>query len=70
MVTICDNGGGVEKDIAEKIFEPYFTTKALNQGTGIGLYFSKMIIEGNMHGSLKVYNSEAGACFTITVACV
>lgn len=70
VVTICDNGGGVEKDIAEKIFEPYFTTKALNQGTGIGLYFSKMIIEGNMHGSLKVYNSEAGACFTITVACV
>ena len=67
FVMICDNAGGVDAEIQDRIFEPYFTTKQISQGTGIGLYFSKMIIEGNMKGSLSVENINGGACFTIRV---
>ena len=64
---IEDNGGGVPKAIMEKIFEPYFTTKFESQGTGIGLYMSKMIVEKNLKGILSVRNTEEGACFCIDV---
>lgn len=67
-LTIEDNGGGIPKNIMEKIFEPYFTTKSNDKGTGIGLYMSKTIIENHMNGKLKVENSENGAIFTIQVA--
>ena len=63
-VDVCDNGGGISDDIATKIFEPYFSTKADN-GTGLGLYMSKSIIEDQYKGTLTFYNTEAGACFTI-----
>lgn len=66
-VRICDNAGGVEPSIMDKIFEPYFTTKNQSKGTGIGLYFSKMIIEGNMNGKLYAENTDEGACFIISV---
>mgnify|MGYP005843209839 CR=1 FL=1 len=62
-LSICDNGGGIPEDMLEKIFEPYFTTKHKAQGTGLGLYISKMIIEGKMQGKLMVKNSIKGACF-------
>ena len=49
----------------EKIFEPYYTTKHKAQGTGLGLYISKVIIEDSLGGSLKVKNNFSGACFII-----
>ena len=67
LIHIVDNGGGIHIKNIEKIFEPYFTTKHAKQGTGIGLYMTKMIIENNIQGIINVENSLQGALFTIKV---
>jgi PAS domain S-box-containing protein len=67
VVTITDNGGGIEQDIMERIYEPYFTTKDQGKGTGVGLFMAKTIIEKNMGGRLTARNVEGGAEFRIEV---
>ena len=67
VVSISDNAGGVPEEIRDKIFEPYFTTKGPEQGTGIGLFMCKTIIEKNMQGALSVRNVGDGAEFRIEV---
>ena len=64
-VYIKDNAGGIPKEVINRIFEPYFTTKEQGKGTGMGLYVSKMIIEDNMGALLKVSNEDDGAVFII-----
>ncbi len=64
-ITVCDNGGGIPEKIRDRIFDPYFSTK--QQGSGIGLYMSKMIIEDNMNGTITARNVGDGAEFTIRI---
>ncbi|MCV6607956.1 MAG: ABC transporter substrate-binding protein [Campylobacterales bacterium] len=64
-ITIQDNGGGIPSDILKKVFDPYFTTKFQSQGTGLGLFMAKSIIEKNMDGLLTAENKDDGALFKI-----
>jgi signal transduction histidine kinase len=65
VISICDNGGGVPKDIIGNIFEPYFSTKHEKNGSGLGLYMSKVMVEDHHDGKLTVENTEKGVCFNI-----
>jgi signal transduction histidine kinase len=65
VLSVEDNGGGIAQDILPRLFDPYFTTK--EQGTGIGLYMAKMIIERNMEGEISADNIENGARFILSI---
>ncbi|MFA9239647.1 MAG: ABC transporter substrate binding protein [Candidatus Paceibacteria bacterium] len=63
IIEIIDDGGKIDDKIINSIFEPYFTTK--EEGTGIGLYMAKVIIEDKMRGTITAKNDENNVIFTI-----
>ncbi len=65
ILTIEDNGGGIPKNILDRVFEPYFTTKEFNKGTGIGLYMTKMIIEEHLNGEIFIDSYAENTIVTI-----
>ena len=75
IITIQDSGGGINKKIIARIFEPYFTTKHQSVGTGLGLFMSHEIINKSLNSTLEVSNKKftyqfkdyIGACFQITL---
>ena len=64
MISIANNGKQINKRDLNKIFEPYFSTK--KEGTGIGLYLSRLIITRSFDGDLKVENTKEGVKFTLS----
>ncbi len=67
LIVVEDNAGGIKEKERYKIFEPYFTTKHNSQGTGLGLFMSKMICEQGFGGSLDVSSKKGTTCFTIKI---
>ena len=67
VITIADNAIGISEDNLEKVFDPYFSTKKSKDGTGIGLYMSKIIINDHFDGDLSVSNGKIGAIFKIEI---
>ena len=64
ILEISDNAGGIPDTTLPHVFDPYFTTKE-KEGTGLGLYMSKLIIDDHCKGNLSVDNKNKGACFCL-----
>jgi len=67
IITIEDNGGGIEENVLPHIFEPYFTTKHKFQGTGLGLHMSYKIVTESIGGKIYAKNTPSGAKFFIEI---
>ena len=67
LLTIEDNAGGIADETLPHIFEPYFSTKENQGGSGLGLYIAKIIVEQNMRGTLQASNTSEGACFCVRI---
>ncbi|MBD3799995.1 MAG: ATP-binding protein [Campylobacterales bacterium] len=65
VIRLCDNAGGVDAGIVDRIFEPYFSTKS--RAAGLGLYMARNIVEEHCNGELTFDNIDEGACFCLKI---
>ena len=65
IIHIKDYGCGIPAGLNARIFDPYFTTKEEGEGTGIGLYMSRVIVEDHLDGRISIAESLDGAVFII-----
>jgi len=70
VLEISNNAGQIDENIISEIFNPYFSTKLKENGTGLGLHMSKNIIEEHHNGSIKVVNTDDGVKFIIKIGAV
>jgi C4-dicarboxylate-specific signal transduction histidine kinase len=66
-IEITDNAKGIKENILEKIFDPYFSTKKKNAGTGLGLYIAKIIMDTSLQGRINVSNTKEGVKFQLVI---
>jgi signal transduction histidine kinase len=69
-VEICDDGPGIAKDVVDKIFNPFFTTKPFGEGTGLGLDLARRIIVEKHHGDLRVKSEPGNTQFVVLLPLV
>ena len=67
QISCYDNAGGIDSSIIDKVFDPYFTTKEKSQGTGIGLYMSKQIMQKVFNASISVVSQADTTTFNLTI---
>ena len=68
QILIQDNGSGIPTEVQSRMFDPFYTTKAIGKGTGLGLSISYQIITLKHRGTLVCHSSpEHGTTFTITL---
>ncbi|MEA3371940.1 MAG: chemotaxis protein CheB [Campylobacterota bacterium] len=66
VIAVCDNGGGIDESVLNKIGQPYVSTKSKN-GTGLGLYMSQIITKKYLGGKLYWENKDDGSCFYLSL---
>ncbi|KJU84107.1 multi-sensor signal transduction histidine kinase [Candidatus Magnetobacterium bavaricum] len=65
VITVFNNGGSISNDILYRIYEPYFSTKSVASGSGLGLYLAKMVVEQEFNGTINAQNIDDGVEFRI-----
>ena len=66
VIAITDNGTGMSEEVKQRLFDTFFTTKPTGQGTGLGMYITRNIIEEKHHGRIEL-DSEEGTFTTFSL---
>ena len=68
FIEVQDNAGGIKKEVENRIFDAYVTTKKDHKGTGIGLHMSREIIRKNFKGDITYKNIDDGVKFSVRIS--
>ncbi|WDD99672.1 sensor histidine kinase [Thalassomonas actiniarum] len=66
-LSVADNGRGIGDENLEHIFDKYFTSKADEGGSGLGLFIVKKIVTESLGGEISCQSSPAGSCFEVII---